>query len=209
MRVDARFHKFLCSSGCRFFRCDYSQQTRAGFRLTVGRGEGAGGLRCTKFFVDITNGFVDSPSSWRNRRCRGRPRRASIRQPVGRAQHRAPGARNFARPAGRLHDDAEAPADHDRKGLAGDDRPVSCRSGARRRQTQRQLVRDLRFAFGGSATKLVVQAPRPGDRRLKSWVKSGGCSRGAGREDAFRFPSDETGDAPRARRRRNEAGGER
>jgi len=43
--------------------------------VSFATGEGAGGLQRTKFFVDITNGFVDIPSSWRNRRRCGWTRR--------------------------------------------------------------------------------------------------------------------------------------
>ncbi len=67
-----------------------------------------------------------------------------------------------ARPARRLHDRAEAAADHDRKGAGPArrrDRTHVYQARLSEEQTQRQLVRDLLDrAFGGSATKLVMQA---------------------------------------------------
>ncbi len=67
------------------------------------------------------------------------------------------------RPRDRLHDDAEADADHGGEG-AGHPRRVHPdtrvrRRGSARDETQRQLVSDLvDRAFGGSAAALVMQA---------------------------------------------------
>ncbi len=87
----------------------------------------------------------------------GHPARALAARP----QH-CPTSAGSSGPQHRLHHRAQVHADHDRKGPALAER---CRAHARLRPavpeetTQRQLVKELLDrAFGGSASKLVLQA---------------------------------------------------